>query len=188
MRKLVKFITLIFGSWVLLSADVMINEVNFYPETWVEIYNPASCNIDLSDYKLVTPSGAINLEGIEIAPNSYIILSRERLFPHNDFVVNIELSNSGGYILLMRGSAVVDFVNWGILSSDWKNSYPFLWDDAPVADMNLARIPDGHDTDRPQDFRNTETPTPISPNTTMGLDPVSWSRIKALFRDAHKRM
>ncbi len=171
-----------------LYAGIIINEVNFYPDTWIEIYNSTPYEADLDGFELITPSGAYSLQGIRVEANSYIVLSRTKLFPERDYTVDFELSNSGGFLILVNGNTVYDFVNWGMITNEWKNSHPYLWDDAPFVNMNLSRYPDGQDTDQPSDFRNTDTPTPLSPNAPMGLDPVSWSRIKALFRDAHKRM
>ena len=171
-----------------LYAGIIINEINFYPDTWVEIYNSTPYETSLNGFNLITPSGTYNLDGVSIKPNSYVLLSTSRLFPENDFIINFEISNSGGFLILVKGNTVYDFVNWGMITNEWKNNYPYLWDNAPFVNMNLSRHPDGQDTDSPSDFRDTSTPTPLSPNAPMGLDPVSWSRIKALFRDAHKRM
>lgn len=182
---------LILASFLYISAiyaRVVINEVNFYPQTWIELYNPTPYNINLSNFKIAIPEGIFDLEGVDIKPNSYLLISKERLFPKDNITLNIQLSNSGGYVILIEGSSTIDFVNWGLILPEWKSAYPFLWDNPPDADMNLSRIPDGYDTNNPEDFTNTETPTPLSPNAPMGLAPASWSRIKALFRDAHKRM
>ncbi len=171
-----------------LYGGIIINEINFYPDTWVEIYNSTPHETVLDGFNLITPTGTYRLDGVSIKPNSYVLLSTSPLFPENDFVINFEISNSGGFLILIKGNTVYDFVNWGILKSEWKNAYPYLWVNPPLANMNLSRYPDAQDTDSPEDFRATSTPTPLSPNAPMGLDPVSWSRIKALFRDAHKRM
>jgi len=169
-------------------AGVVINEINFYPQPWIELYNASPYVMHLDDYYLITPSGEYSLDNVSIEPNSYILLSKDRIVSHKDVQIDLELSNSGGFVILVNNNHVVDFVNWGVLSDEWKNSYPYLWDDAPMANTNLSRLPDGHDTNSPEDFKNTEHPTPLSSNAPMGLDRVSWSRIKALFRDAHKRM
>ncbi len=187
MKGIIKFLGLLLVATIAYGG-IVINEINFYPETWVELYNSSPYDVSLNGYYLITPDGEYPLDNVIIKANSYVILSKERLFSDKDFQINIELSNSGGFIVILKNNSIIDFVNWGMLAEEWRNSYPYLWDNAPLANINLSREPDGTDTDSPSDFKSTETPTPLSPNAPMGLDPISWSRIKALFRDAHKRM
>ncbi len=172
-----------------LSA-ITINEVNFGTTKWIELYNSDSKDVSLSNIKLILPQSTVELSGVIEAGNFYLV-SQSDIGGGSRELVSSEVSfdKNGGFLILKSNDKLIDYVCWGDINQNWYDSYPFLWSfPIVITNSDISRVPDGRDTDTPGDFKGTNSPTPLSPNQTMGLDPVSWSRIKALFHDAHKHM
>jgi len=146
------------------AADyhLLINEIYSAPASgekeWVELYNPTSTDVDLTDYSLKDGGvTAKNLSGT-ISHDGYFIFE----------VSSGWLNNSGETLSLIYKptSATIDQVNYG----DWNDNQdhqPL----APSLGKSLSRIPSGADTDNDKsDFRvltpskNTENLLPVYTN------------------------
>ena len=123
MKKLTILITLLLG-WQTSQAQLVINEfmqsnidcvmddLNEFPDSWVELYNAGDANIFLNKYKLGTKedgSDAWQLPLKEIAPKQHILVycDKEGTDLHTSFRLE---SGKGCEIYLFEGSTIVDKV------------------------------------------------------------------------------
>lgn len=94
------------------NIDCIMDDLNEFPDSWVELYNPDSTTVDLSNYKIGKNSHepeAWELPHEVIDPKQYIIIycDREQTGLHTDFRLE---SGAGGEIYLFEGGAIVDQV------------------------------------------------------------------------------
>lgn len=120
------------------DAQLVINEVYPAPlsdeKEWVEIYNPAALDVDLSDYSLKDGSiAAKNLSGTILAENYFVFE-----------VSSGWLNNSGETLsLVYKPSAIaVDKVTYG----DWDDGDTTNNAQKPASGGSISRIPNGGDT------------------------------------------
>ena len=123
MKKLTILISLLLG-WQTSQAQLVINEfmqsnidcvmddLNEFPDSWVELYNAGDANIFLNKYKLGTKedgSDAWQLPLKEIAPKQHILVycDKEGTDLHTSFRLE---SGKGCEIYLFEGSTIVDKV------------------------------------------------------------------------------
>ena len=123
MKKLTIIISLLLG-WQTSQAQLVINEfmqsnidcimddLNEFPDSWVELYNPGDANIFLNKYKLGTKedgSDAWQLPLKEIGPKQHILVycDKEGTDLHTSFRLE---SGKGCEIYLFEGSTIVDKV------------------------------------------------------------------------------
>lgn len=123
MKKLTILISLLLG-WQTSQAQLVINEfmqsnidcvmddLNEFPDSWVELYNPGNTAVFLNKYKLGTKedgSDAWQLPLKEIAPKQYILVycDKEATDLHTSFRLE---SGKGCEIYLFEGSTIIDKV------------------------------------------------------------------------------
>ena len=123
MKKLTILISLLLG-WQTSQAQLVINEfmqsnidcvmddLNEFPDSWVELYNPGNTAVFLNKYKLGTKedgSDAWQLPLNEIAPKQYILVycDKEATDLHTSFRLE---SGKGCEIYLFEGSTIIDKV------------------------------------------------------------------------------
>lgn len=110
--------------WSQLHAQLIINEVmqsnidcimdnlNEFPDSWVEIYNPTEEKINLGHYKVgisSAPNDAWTLPNTYIAPHGYYIVycDKEATGRHTDFRLD---SGNGGCVYLFKNNSIVEDV------------------------------------------------------------------------------
>ena len=123
MKKLTILISLLLG-WQTSQAQLVINDfmqsnidcvmddLNEFPDSWVELYNPGNTAVFLNKYKLGTKedgSDAWQLPLKEIAPKQYILVycDKEATDLHTSFRLE---SGKGCEIYLFEGSTIIDKV------------------------------------------------------------------------------
>lgn len=92
------------------NIDCIMDDLNDFPDSWVEIYNGTSASINLANYKLGDsdkPEKAYQLPPRYVAPNGYAIIYCDKVGSglHTDFRLD---SGKGGAIYLFEGSTAID--------------------------------------------------------------------------------
>lgn len=146
---------------------------------WVEIYNPTSSPVDISNWSLEDDSGLDNAEKLEgiMPPNGFalIIALGERDFRRfwniSPEVILIQASSAkignglnsfGDRILLKdRNGQIIDRMSWGKNISGFSAGCKNLCSVAPAGE-SLNRSPITHDRDLPTDFISNKHLTPGS--------------------------
>ena len=123
MKKLTIFIMLLAG-WQTGRGQLVINELmqsnidcvmddlKEFPDSWVELYNPTSQNINLNEYKLGTSNDsavAWSLPNQEIGAGKYVLIycDKEGKGLHTNFRLD---SGKGCSVYLFQGSVIADKV------------------------------------------------------------------------------
>ena len=123
MKKLTIIISLLLG-WQTSRAQLVINEfmqsnidcvmddLNEFPDSWVELYNSGDSDINLESYKLGTKedgSDAWQLPHKEVGAKKYILVycDKESISLHTPFRLE---SGKGCEIYLFKGSTIIDKV------------------------------------------------------------------------------
>ena len=123
MKKLTIIISLLLG-WQTSRAQLVINEfmqsnidcvmddLNEFPDSWVELYNAGDSDINLESYKLGTKedgSDAWQLPHKEVGAKKYILVycDKESISLHTPFRLE---SGKGCEIYLFKGSTIIDKV------------------------------------------------------------------------------
>lgn len=123
MKKLTIIISLLLG-WQTSRAQLVINEfmqsnidcvmddLNEFPDSWVELYNAGDSDINLESYKLGTKedgSDAWQLPYKEVGAKKYILVycDKESISLHTPFRLE---SGKGCEIYLFKGSTIIDKV------------------------------------------------------------------------------
>ncbi|MEK7658459.1 MAG: lamin tail domain-containing protein [Patescibacteria group bacterium] len=145
---------------------ILINEIQIIPieQRFVELYNPNSIDIDLTDWYLQRKKqgddsfrsfvSSTNFEGKIITANSYFLISRE--LENSDILLDIALKDDDSLSLKNKSREIIDKVGWGE-ASDFEGA-PAL---NPEAGKSLERKILGEDTnDNSQDFIILDAPTP----------------------------
>ncbi|MFI5220230.1 MAG: CotH kinase family protein, partial [Bacteroidia bacterium] len=101
-------------------------------DDWIELYNNAPTNKDISGYYLT--DNPVNLNkwqfpaGTVMLPNSYLIIWADEDSSQGAYHANFKLSASGEQLMLLNTSEeLVDSISWG----------------QQVTDMGFARVPNG---------------------------------------------
>ncbi len=120
-------VALIIGTAAGASAQLVINELmqsnidclkddlNEFPDSWVELYNAGGKSETLSDYKLGDSDDAMKayaLPSLSIAPGGYVVVFCDKADQglHTDFRLD---SGKGGSVYLFRGNEIADqVVEW----------------------------------------------------------------------------
>ena len=123
MKKLTIIISLLLG-WQTSRAQLVINEfmqsnidcimddLNDFPDSWVELYNPTDAEINLSSYKLGTledGSDAYQFSSYLVGAKQYVLIYCDKVGSglHTDFRLE---SGKGCEIYLFEGTTIVDKV------------------------------------------------------------------------------
>lgn len=129
------------------NIDCIMDDLNEFPDSWVELYNAGTSSVNLSSYKLsVDPdaAGAYPLPSHTLAPGAYVVIycDKEGRGLHTDFRLD---SGKGAAVYLYAGSTLVDKVE-GLKKQ-------------PAPNISYGRVTDGADSWGYQD-----TPTPAKAN------------------------
>ena len=97
------------------NIECIMDDINEFPDSWVELYNPTDAAINLKDYKISNKNKANKawqLPNMTIAAKSYIVIycdkeGKEDNRLHADFRLE---SGKDGNLYLFKGSEVVDKV------------------------------------------------------------------------------
>jgi hypothetical protein len=120
---LILFFALSYSAYA--EPGIVINNVLYNPEgpedkEWIELYNPTSHAIDVSDWKIYTYSplyANIILPDVTIQPYSYYLIgdnSVDARLSYPDYAQRLFLLNHGAGILLTdNDNKIVDAVGWG---------------------------------------------------------------------------
>lgn len=130
------------------NIDCWMDDLNDFPDSWVELYNPSSANIDLSNYSLgvVLDAGeAWKLPSQTVAPGKYVIVccDKESTKLHTPFRLE---SGKGCNVYLFRDGQVIDKVE-------------------NLAKQPAPNIAYGRQTDGSNDWGYQLTPTPNKANS-----------------------
>jgi len=146
----------------LLISEVYYDSV--YPNNrgeWIELYNPTTNDINLSDYIIGEPHRNWTLLDVTIVSSDYIIITKNatyfyELYPYCHPVIiegmTLVLANNGDNLTLKNATnETVDFVSWGNSTPGWNI----------FADKNMSIIRKyGIDTNTADDWLNNQTATP----------------------------
>ncbi len=133
---------------VLATDYVIISQVLYDPiisDTYgeaVELYNPTSSTIDISNYIIKTTSSAADATiplNTFMQPNSYFLITDinfnnykdNESFPNPDYQESITLSNSNSGVALIHNNLTIDAIGWG-------NSSP-LFESAPAPEVQQGK-------------------------------------------------
>lgn len=164
------------------GCDVMmlkINEVQTNGSTgllmdvFVELYNPNSCAIDVTGYKLFyrlmtgTSDNSLVWEaysGQQFGPGQHFVIGGTEYSygtPDATMTNGLSLMYQGGGLGLKRGGMLVDMVGWGNANNAYVDGAPAS---APAMGKSIARHPDGKDTDQNKTDFTEGTSTPGTAN------------------------
>lgn len=142
------------------NIDCLMDDLNNFPDSWVELLNVGDVDVDLSEYSLgdsSKPKKAFPLPAITVKGGERIVIycDKEGTGLHTDFRLE---SGKGCEVYLFHGEEVVDFL------SDLKKQ--------PAPNVAYGRIADGTD-----EWGYMAVPTPNEPNcnqavSTLLSDPV----------------
>ena len=94
------------------NIDCIMDDINEFPDSWVELYNTGTTTVNLSDYKLGKndkEKKAWQLPNKSIGPKQYIVIycDKEESGLHTDFRLE---SGKGGEVFLFKNGSIVDQV------------------------------------------------------------------------------
>ena len=94
------------------NIDCIMDDLNDFPDSWVEVYNGTSSVINLADYKLGENNSAAEawqLPNKRIEPKQYAIIYCDKVASglHTHFRLE---SGKGGEVYLFKGNNVIDYV------------------------------------------------------------------------------
>lgn len=103
---------LVINEFMQSNIDCIMDDLNQFPDSWVELYNSGSESVNLNEYSISTgeeASSAWQLPEKVIAPGAYIVIycDKEATGLHTDFRLD---SGKGGAIYLFHNGKVVDKV------------------------------------------------------------------------------
>lgn len=92
------------------NIDCIMDDINEFPDSWVELYNPSSETLSLGDYKIGDKnkiSKAYQLPATDVKPGDFIIIycDKEGKGLHSSFRLE---SGKGCNLYLFKGNEVVD--------------------------------------------------------------------------------
>ena len=129
------------------NIDCIMDDINEFPDSWVELYNSGTSTVNLSDYKLGKNNKvakAWQLPDETVDPQQYVIVycDKEETGLHTNFRLE---SGKGGEVYLFKGDEVVDKI------TNMKKQ--------PAPNIAYGRQTDGSDT-----WGYLEEPTPGAAN------------------------
>lgn len=148
-------------------GDLKINEVRGDSNDFVEIYNPADCDVNLGDYTLVYRSAAGTSDVIllkdstdTLSGQSFYVVGESSMSPKDAPFATGALSATGGQLAIKNGSTVVDSLGYGSSTGSYVEGSA-----APAPGSgSISRTPDGNDTDDNESDFTTTTATPGEAN------------------------
>lgn len=92
------------------NIDCVFDDINDYPDSWVELYNSSSTADNLSNYKIgltANPNEAWQLTSYDISPNGFVLVYCDKVASgrHTDFRLD---TDKGGAIYLFKNGEVID--------------------------------------------------------------------------------
>ena len=92
------------------NIDCIMDDLNDFPDSWVELYNPGDAAVSLADYSIGTKtkaSKAYKLPNRHVAPKGYILIYCDKVEKdlHTDFRLE---SGKGCVLYLFKGDEIVD--------------------------------------------------------------------------------
>lgn len=116
------------------NIDCIMDDLNEFPDSWVELYNAGSSSVNLADYSLGdsdAPSKADALPSRTVAPGAYVVVYCDKVGEgmHTSFRLD---SGKGGAVYLFRGGDVADKIE------NWKKQ--------PAPNIAYGRKTDGEDS------------------------------------------
>ncbi len=141
------------------NVDCIMDDLNEFPDSWVELYNVGIAPVNLKDYKIGLTnkaSDAYSLSDYELAPKSYKLVYCDKYDGNKQWHAPFRLeSGKGGSIYLFKGNEVVDKLE------DMKKQ--------PAPNIAYGRKTDGADK-----FGYQAVPTPEAANcgTVYGKDDI----------------
>lgn len=129
------------------NIDCIMDDINEFPDSWVELYNPGTETVSLKDYKLGDKnkvSKAYDLPSIDVKPGDFIVIycDKEGQGLHASFRLE---SGKGCNLYLFKGEEIVDNIE------DLKKQ--------PAPNIAYGRKTDGDDK-----WGYQAIPTPGKPN------------------------
>lgn len=144
---------------------------------WVELYNPTESAVNLKNWELCDNNDCEVINpNIEIPAKGFALISHDAstwqlYWDVPDYIVKINqlggkfiyLNNEADMLLLKNPDGIIiDQMNWGDPDPSWDNYNSNLWDPG-VPDVDeghmLGRVPTGHDTDQPSDWKDISLPS-----------------------------
>ncbi|MDE6242960.1 MAG: chitobiase/beta-hexosaminidase C-terminal domain-containing protein, partial [Muribaculaceae bacterium] len=115
------------------NIDCIMDNINEFPDSWVELYNPGTVTENLAEYSICDkdkPSNAYKFTSGYLKPGEYIIIHCDKVGHgfHTDFRLE---SGKGGGVYLYKNDEVVDKVE--------------NWAKQPAPNIALGRETDGSD-------------------------------------------
>ena len=94
------------------NIDCILDDMNEFPDSWVELYNTGAAAVNLGEYSICDknkPAKAYKLPSKTIAPGGYAIIYCDKAGSglHTDFRLD---SGKGGAVYLFKNGAVADKV------------------------------------------------------------------------------
>ena len=94
------------------NVDCIMDDLNEFPDSWVELYNPTTVTLNLKNYKIGTSdqwAEAWQLPSKQVAPGEHVVIycDKEGQGLHTDFRLD---SGKGGSVYLFDGESVADKV------------------------------------------------------------------------------
>lgn len=129
------------------NIDCIMDDINEFPDSWVELYNAGTSSVNLGDYSLGVKdkaSKAYKLPGRSVAPGAYVVVycDKEEKDMHTSFRLE---SGKDGAVYLFKGNDVIDKLE-GMKKM-------------PAPDIAYGRVTDGADS-----WGYQLTPTPGAAN------------------------
>lgn len=97
------------------NIDCIMDDLNEFPDSWVELYNDGTSPVNLSGYALgdeTSPSKAFKLPARTIPAKGFVVIycDKEGSNLHTDFRLD---SGKGGAVYLFKGDEIIDKIeNW----------------------------------------------------------------------------
>lgn len=134
---------LIINEFMQSNIDCIMDDLNDYPDSWVELYNPSETSINLNSFSIgikEKAGKAFKLPSAEVAPNAHVLIYCDKVGKgfHTDFRLE---SGKDGAIYLFKNGEVVDCLT-GIKKMPAPNiAYGRINDGADEWDYQLIPTP-----------------------------------------------
>lgn len=129
------------------NIDCIMDDLNEFPDSWVELYNAGSAPVSLADYSLGTSDKlkkAYRLPDIQVAPHSYVLVFCDKVGSGMHAGFRLE-SGKDGSVYLFQSDRIVDSV--------------VAMKKQPAPNISFGRINDAADV-----WGFQSSPTPGAPN------------------------
>ena len=129
------------------NVDCIMDDLNEFPDSWVELYNAGDASVNLNQYSIALENTAANawkLPSRTISPGQFVVVycDKEAKDLHTDFKLE---SGKGGSIFLFRDGTVADYLE-------------------NMAKQPAPNIAYGRQTDGSTTWGYQQTPTPGTQN------------------------